>query len=285
MSHPKAVSFLSAVLGGVAAMLFVIVAHPFSAGSGTKVVVKSASGTAYASQLAATSSLTPRQVYERDAHGVVSIRAIGTVTEASQRSSSSPFGAEQSSETVDTGTGIVVSGAGLIVTNDHVVDEAHSVTVTLDGEKGETVKASIVAEDKSADLALLKINAPGVKLHTLSFADSSAVQVGEAVDAIGNPYGLDWTLTTGVVSALDRQIKAPDGATISGAIQTDASLNPGNSGGPLIDAAGEVIGINSQIISGSSSSTAEGGSAGVGFAIASNTVESFLQQQSVSTQS
>jgi putative serine protease PepD len=283
MSHPRTVSLLSAVLGGVAAALVIVVVQPFSTGARSKVVVKPASGTAYAAQLT-TGSLTPRQVYERDAHGVVSIRAIGTVTEASERSSSSPFGAEQKAATVDTGTGIVVSSGGLIVTNDHVVDEASSVTVTLDGEKGETVKASILAEDKQADLALLKIAPSGVTLHPLSFADSSTVEVGDAVDAIGNPYGLDWTLTTGVVSALNRQIKAPDGATISGAIQTDAALNPGNSGGPLIDSAGDVIGINSQIISGSSSTTAEGGSAGVGFAIASNTVELFLQQHSAATQ-
>ena len=283
MSHSKTVSLLSAVLGGVAAALVLIVAHPFSTGATTKVVVKGTSGTAYAAQLT-TGSLTPRQVYERDAHGVVSIRAIGTVTESSERSSPSPFGAEQKSASIDTGTGIVVSSGGLIVTNDHVVDEASSVTVTLDGEKGETAKASIVAEDRQADLALLKINPAAATLHPLSFADSSTVQVGEAVDAIGNPYGLDWTLTTGVVSALNRQIKAPDGATIAGAIQTDAALNPGNSGGPLIDSAGAVIGINSQIISGSSSTTAEGGSAGVGFAIASNTVESFLQQHAAVSQ-
>jgi putative serine protease PepD len=283
MSHSKTVSLLSAVLGGVAAALVLIVAHPFSTDARMKVVVKGASGTAYAAQLTAAGSLTPRQVYERDAHGVVSIRAIGTATTASERSSS-PFGAEQKSASIDTGTGIVVSSGGLIVTNDHVVDEASSVTVTLDGENGETAKASIVAEDKQADLALLKIDPSGVTLHPLSFADSSTVQVGEAVDAIGNPYGLDWTLTTGVVSALNRQIKAPDGATISGALQTDAALNPGNSGGPLIDSAGDVIGINSQIISGSSSTTAEGGSAGVGFAIVSNTVESFLQQHAAASQ-
>jgi putative serine protease PepD len=134
----------------------------------------------------------------------------------------------------------------------------------------------VIATDPSHDLALLKISPSGLTLHPLSLANSSATQVGDPAYAIGNPFGLNWTLTTGVVSAVNRQIKAPDEATISHVIQTDAALNPGNSGGPLINASGAVIGVNSQIAS-ASTSGGQGGSTGVGFAISSNTVKTFLQ--------
>ena len=140
--------------------------------------------------------------------------------------------------------------------------------------------------DASEDLALLKIDATGLRLAPLALGDSSALSVGDPTYAIGNPYGLDRTLTTGVISALGRTISAPDGASIGNAIQTDAALNPGNSGGPLLDAVGRVIGINSQIATGSQQggggggfgALAEGqaGSAGIGFAVPVNTVKSFI---------
>jgi putative serine protease PepD len=173
-----------------------------------------------------------------------------------------------------TGSGFVVSKDGLIVTNDHVVDGASQVQVKV-GTSDQAQDATVVGADPSRDLALLKVD--GHDLPTLSLGDSSAVGVGDPTYAIGNPFGLDHTLTTGIVSALQRNLQAPDGAKISGAIQTDAALNPGNSGGPLLDADGKVIGVNSQIQTGSSSG-AEGGNVGIGFAIPANTVKSFIDE-------
>ena len=173
-----------------------------------------------------------------------------------------------------TGSGFVVSKDGLIVTNDHVVDGASQVQVKI-GTSNQAQDATVVGADPSRDLALLKVDASN--LPTLSLGDSSSVGVGDPTYAIGNPFGLDHTLTTGIVSALQRNLQAPDGATISGAIQTDAALNPGNSGGPLLDSSGKVIGVNSQIQTGSSSG-AEAGNVGIGFAIPASTVKSFIAE-------
>jgi S1-C subfamily serine protease len=278
MRHPNATSFLWAALGGTAAALVLLVAHPFAA-TRRNVVVHSAATTAFASQLSTTAQLTARQIYERDAHGVVAIKATSAASPAGQ----SPFGGEQGQPQTDTGTGIVISATGLILTNDHVVNGAGTITVSLEGQSATTRTASVVGASRSSDLALLRINAAGLTLHPLKVAGSATPQVGDAAYAIGNPFGLNWTLTTGIVSALDRQIQAPDGATINQVIQTDAALNPGNSGGPLLDASGEVIGVNSQIVSGSSSAGGQGGSSGVGFAISAQTVEAFLAQLRVSS--
>jgi len=159
---------------------------------------------------------------------------------------------------------------GDIVTNDHVVDGASSISVKF--PDGSTYKATVVGADPSSDLAVIHVNAPASKLTPLQLGDSSTVAVGDGVVAIGNPFGLDNTVTTGIVSALDREISAPDESPIEGAIQTDAAINHGNSGGPLFNLAGKVIGINSQIQSDS------GGNDGVGFAIASNMVKSVVTQ-------
>jgi putative serine protease PepD len=173
-----------------------------------------------------------------------------------------------------TGSGFVVSKDGLIVTNDHVVDGASQVQVKI-GTSGQAQDATVVGADPSRDLALLKVD--GRDLPTLSLGDSSSLGVGDNTYAIGNPFGLDHTLTTGIVSALNRNLQAPDGATISGAIQTDAALNPGNSGGPLLDAGGKVIGVNSQIETGSTDG-AESGNVGIGFAIPASTVKTFVAE-------
>jgi S1-C subfamily serine protease len=277
MRRPRSISILSAILGGVAAALTLALVHS-SSSTQHEVIVRSGASTAFASASSSTSALTPRAIYERDAHGVVAIRArsAGTVIQT-------PFGSRQSEgEQVDTGTGIELTNSGLILTNDHVIAGASSITVSLDGESEHTRTARLVAADPSRDLALLRIEPAGVTLHPLTLASSATREVGEPAYAIGNPFGLNWTLTSGVVSALARTIKAPDGAAITGAIQTDAALNPGNSGGPLIDAQGAVIGVNSQIVSGSTSATGEGGSSGVGFAISIATVRSFLAGQHVS---
>ncbi|MHB8242957.1 MAG: S1C family serine protease [Solirubrobacteraceae bacterium] len=275
MRHLKAVSFISAAAGGLAAALIVLVVHPFGMSSHTTAVLTHRTGsTTFASQLSTSTSLTPRQIYERDARGVVAIRS----TAGSSTQSQEPFGGEQSSVQSDTGSGVLLSRSGLILTNEHVIEDGSSIAVALDGETGYTHKATVVAVDKSLDLALLRIDSGGVSLHPLTLGESSATQVGDSAYAIGNPFGLNWTLTTGIVSALNRQIKAPDGATINHVIQTDAALNPGNSGGPLIDSSGEVIGVNSQIISSSTSTTGEGASSGVGFAISSDTLKAFVQR-------
>jgi S1-C subfamily serine protease len=171
-----------------------------------------------------------------------------------------------------TGSGFVINTDGDILTNNHVVSGAQAIHVKLGG--GDTTyDAKVVGRDPATDLALLKIDAPSSDLHPLPLGDSSDVQVGDPVVAIGNPFGLDQTATTGIVSALQRQIQAPNGFSISNVIQTDASINPGNSGGPLINSAGQVIGITSQIETGGGS-----GSVGIGFAIPSNTAHQVVSQ-------
>jgi putative serine protease PepD len=181
-----------------------------------------------------------------------------------------------------TGSGFVVSSDGEIVTNEHVVDGAQQVTVML-GTSDQQLPATIVAADASKDLALLKVDTGGNTLHPLTFGDSSNIQVGDTTYAIGNPLGLDHTFTSGIVSALGRQIQAPDGTPIDNAIQTDAAINPGNSGGALLNSSGQVIGVNSQIAS-TGASGGEAGNVGIGFAIPSNTVRDFIAHPT-STQS
>ena len=206
---------------------------------------------------AQTTPLTVGQVYRNAYRGVVEI----TVTSESQ---SNPFG-QQQSQTAQ-GSGFVIDDSGHIVTNDHVVDSAKTVSVQF--WNGATYKASVVGTDPSTDLGVIKVDAPQSVLHPLQFGNSSDVQVGDAAIAIGSPFGLEETVTSGIVSALHRQMEAPNHFTINDSIQTDAAINHGNSGGPLLNINGQVIGINSQIRSDS------GGSDGVGFAIPSDTVKS-----------
>jgi putative serine protease PepD len=167
------------------------------------------------------------------------------------------------------GSGFVVDDRGRIVTNAHVVGGAKRVRVQF-GENTPTIPGRVVGRDRSSDLALVRVLPRRVRggLHPLALADSGRVRVGDLAVAIGNPFGLERTLTAGVVSALGRQIDAPDGFSIPGAIQTDAAINPGNSGGPLLDRDARVIGVNSQIETGG----AGRGNVGVGFAVPSNIV-------------
>jgi putative serine protease PepD len=229
-----------------------------SSGASTSVIAgRSSVGARH--EVSATTALTATQVYQRDSTGVVSIKAV-------------------TAEGEDTGTGIVLNDEGLILTNNHVISEATNVTVSPGKSSNVTRTATRVGQDADSDLALIKIDPSGLGLTPLKLVSSSAVQVGDPVYAIGNPYGLDETLTKGIVSALEREISAPDGAKISGAIQTDAALNPGNSGGPLLNDQGEVIGINSQIAS--DAARVEGsqpGSTGVGFAISSDKVAEVIK--------
>ncbi len=163
-----------------------------------------------------------------------------------------------------TGSGFVIDQQGHIVTNNHVVENAEKITVTLSDET--SVEARVVGTDPSTDLAVVQIDVPADKLHPVELGTSTNLRVGQRAIAIGNPFGLDRTLTTGVISSLGRPLQTEDNRTIYDVIQTDAAINPGNSGGPLLDSGGRVIGVNSAIYSPS------GGSVGVGFAIPVDTV-------------
>jgi S1-C subfamily serine protease len=167
----------------------------------------------------------------------------------------------------------VIDKAGHIVTNYHVVQGASKVQVSFSGQ--DQLTATIVGKDPSTDTAVLKVDAHARALTPLALGDSDAVLVGDPVYAIGNPFGFTRTLTTGVVSALQRTIEAPTTLSIDHAIQTDAAINHGNSGGPLIDAAGRVVGVTSQISTGN---TGQQGSVGIGFAIPINTVRNVAAQ-------
>ncbi len=210
--------------------------------------------------------LTPHEIYRRDAAGVVFVSA--RVVER-QTSPFDPFPTRTSGS--QTGSGIVIAGNGTILTNAHVINGAVKITVGL--ADGATLPARVIGKDPDDDLALLKINAGGRHLDVLPLGNSNTVEVGDPTVAIGNPFDLQRTLTTGVVSALQRAITAPDGFEINNVIQTDAPINPGNSGGPLINAEGQVIGINSQIQTGGGS-----GSIGLGFAIPINTAKFVIPQ-------
>lgn len=172
--------------------------------------------------------------------------------------------------TQGTGSGFVWDQNGHVVTNYHVVAEASELQVRL--ADGSSWKAKVVGGEADKDVAVVKIDAPAKKLRPMPVGGSKDLQVGQKVFAIGNPFGLDQTLTTGVVSALGRTIKALTGRTIEGVIQTDAAINPGNSGGPLLDSAGRVIGLNTMILSPS------GVSAGIGFAVPIDTVNEVVPQ-------
>jgi putative serine protease PepD len=214
-----------------------------------------------------TGGLSVNQIYRQANPGVVDIKV-------RQSSSSGPDqfggGGGSNQESQAEGSGFVIDNDGHIATNQHVVDGATSITVTF--ADGKTASAKVVGTDPSSDVGVIKVDAPKSELHPLTFADSSNVQVGDGVVAIGSPFGLEETVTTGIVSALNRTIQAPNNFTISGAIQTDAAINHGNSGGPLLNSGGQVIGINSQIESDS------GGNDGVGFAIPSSMVQRVAQQ-------
>jgi S1-C subfamily serine protease len=231
----------------------------------TRTVVTSSSLSGAASPVASSSTLTARDIYRRDAPGVVYIRA------RSLQGGSSPFDLEPRQENIATGSGFVIDKDGRLLTNAHVVSGATDIQVTVSGSR--TVPARVMGKDEDSDLALLSVNPKGLDLKPLELGSSSSIQVGDPTVAIGNPFGLDRTLTTGVVSAKQRRITAPSGFSIDNVIQTDAAINPGNSGGPLIDAAGRVIGINSQI-----ETAAGGGNVGIGFAVPIDTAKAVIPE-------
>jgi S1-C subfamily serine protease len=266
--QPPAVSALiAAVLGGLVVLVIgaiLIQTDVIDTGDTTRVVKQAPISQAATDPAATQSGRTVQDIYKTEGKGVVFIQSQGV------SSDSNAFGEQQ--QGTATGSGFVVDGDGTIITNAHVVDGASKVTVSFE-EGGEAIDADVKGVDDDADIAVLKINPEGRDLTVLPLGDSSKAQVGDPVVAIGNPFGLQRTVTTGIVSALQRQVDAPSGFPISGVIQTDASINPGNSGGPLLNARGEVIGINSQIATGGGQ-----GSVGIGFAVPINVAKNELPQ-------
>jgi putative serine protease PepD len=243
-------ALLAAAAVGIAS--YAAVAH-----DGSKTVVREVTVSGGTPAAATSSGASATSVYQSAYKGVVEITVSTT---------SSPFGGQAQAQ----GSGFVYDGAGHVITNEHVVEGANSVSVRF--WNGATYKATVVGTDPSTDVAVLKVNAPTSMLHPIALGNSSALQVGQTVVAIGSPYGLEETLTQGIVSALHREMTAPNDFTIADSIQTDAPINHGNSGGPLLDLSGRVIGINAQIKSDS------GDNSGVGFAVPSNTVKSIVTQ-------
>jgi S1-C subfamily serine protease len=255
-SHP----FGSALLGGAVVAVLGLLALATglvstSGGSTTTREVVSASGTTPAAALTTEGGNTVNQIYKADADGVAFIES-------------------KVAEGVASGSGIVLDDEGHVLTNNHVVEGGETIQVSFESE-GKMYPAEVVGTEPNKDLALLKVDAPASQLHPLKLGDSSKMEVGDPVVAIGNPFDLQRTVTSGIVSALQREITAPDGVTIDNVIQTDAAINPGNSGGPLINSAGEVIGINSQIETGGEGSE---GNVGIGFAIPIDTAKEEISQ-------
>jgi len=256
-------SLVSAVIGGLLVFFALQATVPVTKGKVINQVVRESGGQK------TTGGLTGGDIYKRFAPGVVHIKSVFTGVRSDFFGFSVPLQQEAD------GSGFIVDKSGLIVTNAHVVQDSNStankITVLM-GDQQE-VSAKLLGTDPSTDIAVLKIDPQGKTLRVLDLGDSSKLQVGDDVYAIGSPFELDGTLTQGIVSAIDRTIDSPNQQfKIRGAIQTDAAVNPGNSGGPLLNAFGEVVGINSQIASNS------GSFAGIAFAIPSNTVKEIVGQ-------
>jgi S1-C subfamily serine protease len=258
---------LAGVLGGLVVLVIgaVLISTDVIDTGDTTTVVREPAITQPTADSTGSEGRSVRDIYREEGRGVVFISAEGVSGQ-----NPSPFGTPQ--EGTATGSGFVVDREGYIVTNAHVVEGADSVGVSFE-DGGQEVDAEVEGVDTSTDLAVLKVNPDEVEggLTPVPLGDSSKVAVGDPVIAIGNPFGYSRTVTTGIVSGVQRRIIAPDGFTIPDVIQTDASINPGNSGGPLLDANGRVIGINSQIATGGGE-----GSVGIGFAVPVNTAKELL---------
>jgi S1-C subfamily serine protease len=265
--------FGSALLGGlVVAVLgwIAIAAGAIQSDGGTTTTVAAPITAPVDAKSEDGSANVVNRIYKSDGEGVA---FIASQIEPRETESFNPFGeVEPESGGTATGSGFVIDDEGHILTNNHVVEGASKVTVKL-GDSEKTYDAEVVGTDPGTDIALLKVDAPDGEIQPLTLGRSAEMEVGDPVVAIGNPFGLDRTVTSGIVSALQRQIEAPNGFAISNVIQTDAAINPGNSGGPLINASGEVIGINSQIETGGGGN----GNVGIGFAIPINTAKEEIQ--------
>ena len=264
--RPAGSNLIAGVLGGLVVLVIgsiLIETDVIDTGDSTTRVVRQAPISQPASDpAAAQGGKTVQDIYREEGRGVVFIQSQGV------SGGETPFGQQQ--QGTATGSGFVVDADGTIITNAHVVEGASKVTVSFE-EGGDAIDADVKGIDNDSDIAVLKINPEGRDLTVLPLGDSSKLSVGDPVVAIGNPFGLQRTVTTGIVSALQRQVDAPSGFPISDVIQTDASINPGNSGGPLLNAKGEVIGINSQIATGGGQ-----GSVGIGFAVPIDTAKKEL---------
>ena len=249
--RPFAALAAAALLGGGVALGGAYALGGFE--GSTTTVFEQASDTGTAVPAVATTGLTVNQIYERSGPGVVQI--------------TSTTGNGQA-----LGSGFVIDKSGHIVTNYHVIEGASAIEVRFSND--DTLKATLVGSDPSTDIALLRVEASSRALTPLALGDSDRASVGDSVVAIGNPFGLERTVTSGIVSALQRAVTAPNGFAIDHVIQTDAPINHGNSGGPLLNTRGEVIGVNSQIETGGSGD----GNVGIGFAVPSNTVKSVIAQ-------
>ena len=259
-------NLLAGVVGGLIVLVIgaVLIATDVIDTGDTTTVVREAPATQSTAASTGSAGRSVRDIYKQEGRGVVFIQSQGVTSD-----SNSPFGLPQ--QGTATGSGFVVDEEGTIVTNAHVVEGADRVEVRFD-ENGEFINAEVKGVDTSTDVAVLKIDPSDVQdLTPLPLGDSSKLQVGDPVIAIGNPFGYSKTVTTGIVSGLQREIQAPNGFTIPDVIQTDASINPGNSGGLLLDSNGRVIGINSQIATGGGQ-----GSVGIGFAVPVNTAKELL---------
>jgi len=264
--------FLVGLGGGAvgAALVLLVLVLVFNFGETKETVVRNGAQTPTVYAPTTGPGQTPEQIYQGLSAGVVMVQSDFA------NAGSNIFGQPQSGQAL--GTGFVVDSQGYILTNAHVVQEngqkASSVTIVFNkgGGKTQQVKGEIVGIDTGSDVAVIKVDPNGVDLKPLPLGNSDQVQVGEQVVAIGNPLGYDFSITSGIVSAVGRSLQAPNGQTIPNGIQTDAAINPGNSGGPLIDSAGHVIGINEQIASQS------GGNQGLGFAVPINTAIRSLNQ-------
>lgn len=216
--------------------------------------------------------LSVNEIYRRSAPGVVQITTTSTV-EVEPDPFLNPFGFPEEQRQQALGSGFVIDTAGRIVTNFHVVQGAEQIEVSFSNR--DSVRARVVGTDPSTDLALLKVNVDARALRPLDLGNSDRVRVGDSVVAIGNPLGLERSVTAGIISALHRPLTAPNEFTIDDVIQTDASINSGNSGGPLIAANGSVIGVNTAIATGN---TGARGNIGIGFAVPMNTVRNVVSQ-------
>jgi S1-C subfamily serine protease len=271
-------SFGSALLGGalvavVGAVLLLTGAVKSSGGGTTTIEQTAAAPIVSKTSEEGNGGNTVDQIYKADGNGVAFIESSIPPEESAE--GFNPFGeSESQGGGTATGSGIVLDSEGHILTNNHVIEGADKIEVKL-GESDKEYTAEVVGTDPASDLALLKVSAPSNELTPLPLGDSSKMEVGDPVVAIGNPFGLDRTVTSGIVSALQRQIQAPNGFSIDNVIQTDAAINPGNSGGPLINGAGEVIGINSQIETGGNGAD---GNVGIGFAIPINTAKEVISE-------
>jgi S1-C subfamily serine protease len=273
-SLPAAVGVLAAAVAGAGLALGGAAIFGGFGGSKTTTVrqVIADGGASPASFSKVSKSLSINEIYRRDAPGVVQVTSTSVVRVPSDPFFGNPFGLPATEQQQALGSGFVIDKAGHIVTNYHVVQGAKSVEVSF--SNNERMKARLVGTDPSTDIAVLQVKASSRALTPLPLGDSDTVRVGDQVLAIGNPFGLDRTATAGIVSALQRPIQAPNGDEIDHVIQTDAALNHGNSGGPLIDASARVIGVNSQIQSGGLTD----GNVGIGFAVPINTVKTVVAQ-------